>query len=151
MYAIEIALAKGASRVIYIDTDEERLRLASELGAETVEGPPPHRTGPFPITVDASATHEGLACAIRSTEPGGACTHTGILPEAETPIPLFEMYTNGIEFYTGRVMARPLMPGILDLTSAGDLHPERVTSKVVAWNDAADAVSEPETKLVVAR
>jgi threonine dehydrogenase-like Zn-dependent dehydrogenase len=151
MYAIEIALAKGASRVVYIDTDEERLRLAAELGAETVEGPPPHRTGPFGITVDASATHEGLACAVRSTEPGGACTHIGIIPEPETPVPLFEMYTNGIEFHTGRVMARPVMPEILDLTAAGDLHPERVTSKLVRWEDAADAVGEPETKLIVAR
>jgi alcohol dehydrogenase len=151
MYAIEIALAKGAARVVYLDTDEERLRLAAELGAETVEGPPPHRTGPFPITVDASATHEGLACAVRSTEPGGVCTHIGIIPEPETPVPLFEMYTNGIEFHTGRVMARPVMPEILDLTAAGDLHPERVTSKVVRWDDAADAVPEPETKLIVAR
>jgi threonine dehydrogenase-like Zn-dependent dehydrogenase len=151
MYAIEIALAKGASRIAYIDTDTDRLRLAAELGAETVEGEPPHRTGPFPITVDASATHEGLACALRSTEPGGVCTHIGIIPEPETPFPLFEMYTNGIEFHTGRVMARPLMPEILDLTAAGDLHPERVTSRVVAWDDAADAVAEPETKLVIAR
>jgi alcohol dehydrogenase len=151
MYAIEIALAMSASRVVYIDTDTERLRLAAELGAETVDGPPPHRTGPFPITVDASATHEGLACALRSTEPGGVCTHIGIIPEPETPFPLFEMYTNGIEFHTGRVMARPVMPAILDLTAAGHLHPERVTSKVVSWDDAADAVGEPETKLIVAR
>ena len=70
------ALALGASRVVYVDTDESRLRLAAELGAETVEGEPPHRLGPFPITVDASLTHEGSHCAIRSTEPGGVCTHT---------------------------------------------------------------------------
>ena len=151
MYAIEIAHAKGASRVVYIDTDEERLRLAAELGAETIEGPPPHRTGPFPITVDTSATHEGLACALRSTEPGGVCTHIGIIPEPETPLPLFEMYTNGIEFHTGRVMARPVMPEILDLTAAGDLHPEQVTSSVVAWEQAPDAVLEPTTKLVITR
>src|SRR5438445_2839081 len=43
MYAIQIALAKGASRVVYLDTDGDRLALAGELGAETVEGPPPHR------------------------------------------------------------------------------------------------------------
>ena len=61
------------------------------------------------------------------------------------------MYTNGIEFHTGRVMARPLIPEILARTAAGDLHPELVTSKVVAWDDAAEAVADPETKLIVTR
>jgi alcohol dehydrogenase len=74
-----------------------------------------------------------------------------IIAEPQTPIPLFEMYTNGIEFHTGRVMARPIIPEILELTARGTLHPDQVTSKVVAWDDAADAVAEPETKLIVTR
>jgi hypothetical protein len=48
-------------------------------------------------------------------------------------------------------MARPIIPEILELAAAGDLHPELVTSKVVAWDDAAEAVGELETKLVVTR
>jgi alcohol dehydrogenase len=151
LYAVNIALALGASRVVYLDSDEARLRVAAGLGAETVEGDPPHRIGPFPITVNASLTHEGLNCAIRSTEAGGVCTSVAIMPEPQTPMPLFEMYTNGIEFHTGRVMARPAIPAILEHAAAGDLHPERVTSRVVAWDDAADAVGDPETKLIVTR
>lgn len=151
VYAVEIALARGASRVVYIDDDPERLAVAAKLGAETVEGEPPGRTGPFPITVNATITREGLGCAIRSTEPGGICTSVAFLPEPETPMPIFEMYTNGIEFHTSRVMARPLIPEILELAAAGTLHPEAVTSKVVAWDDAAEAVPEPETKLIVTR
>jgi alcohol dehydrogenase len=151
LYAVNAALALGAQRVVYLDMDESRLSVAADLGAETVAGEPPHRLGPFPITVNASITHEGLLCAIRSTEPGGVCTSVAFLPEPETPMPLFEMYTNGIEFHIGRVMARSLIPEILERTAAGDLHPEQVTSRVVAWNDAADAVGEPETKLIVTR
>jgi threonine dehydrogenase-like Zn-dependent dehydrogenase len=151
LYAVNVALALGASRVVYLDTDETRLRVAGELGAEAIEGEPPHRIGPFPITVNASLTHEGLACAIRSTDPGGVCTSVAIVPEPETPMPLFEMYTNGIEFHTGRVMARAIIPDVLERTAAGELHPERVTSKVVAWDEAADAVGDPETKLIVTR
>jgi threonine dehydrogenase-like Zn-dependent dehydrogenase len=151
LYAVNAALVLGASRVVYLDTDESRLRVAAELGAETIEGDPPSRLGPFPITVSASVTHEGLTCAIRSTEPGGVCTCVVFLPEPETPVPLFEMYTNGIEFRTGRVMARSLIPEILGRTAAGELNPERVTSRVVAWDEAADAVGEPETKLIVTR
>jgi alcohol dehydrogenase len=151
LYAVNMALALGASRTVYVDDDIERLHLASELGAETVEGEPPHRLGPFPITVNASITQEGLNCAIRSTEPGGVCTCVAFLPEQTTPMPLFEMYTNGIQFDIGRVMARPLIPEVLERTAAGELQPERVTSKTVAWADAAEAVGEPETKLVVTR
>ena len=151
LYAVDAAIALGASRVVYVDADEARLRLAAELGAETVAGEPPNRLGPFPITVSASLAREGLACAIRSTEPGGVCTSVTFMPEPETPMPLFEMYTNGIEFRTGRVMARAVMPDVLERAGAGALHPERVTSKVVAWDDAADAVGQAETKLVVTR
>jgi threonine dehydrogenase-like Zn-dependent dehydrogenase len=151
LYAVDAARALGAGRVVYIDTDASRLQAAAALGAETVEGPPPNRTGPFPITVDASTTHEGLACALRSTDPGGVCTSVSIIAEPQTPVPLFEMYTNGIEFHTGRVMARPIIPEILELAAAGSLHPQQVTSKVVSWDDAADALVEPETKLIVTR
>jgi alcohol dehydrogenase len=151
LYAVDAAIALGASRVVYVDDDQARLAVASELGAETVEGEPPHRLGPFPITVNATLTHEGLDCAIRSTDPGGICTTVAFVPEPATPMPLFEMYTNGIEFRIGRVMARALMPDVLARAAAGDLHPDRVTSKTVAWDDAAEAVGNPETKLIVTR
>jgi threonine dehydrogenase-like Zn-dependent dehydrogenase len=151
LYAADMALALGAAKVVYVDDDESRLRVAEELGAETVAGPPPDRMGPFPITVNASLTHEGLHCAIRSTEPGGVCTCVAFAMEPHVPMPLFEMYTNGIEFRIGRVMARSMIPDVLERTAAGDLHPERVTSKTVAWDDAADAVGSPETKLIVTR
>ncbi len=151
LYAVDAALALGASRVVYVDDDQSRLQVAAGLGAETVEGEPPQRLGPFPITVNASLTHEGLNCAIRSTDPGGVCTSVAFVPEPATPMPLFEMYTNGIEFRIGRVMARAMIPDVLERVAAGDLHPDRVTSKTVAWDDAADAVPDPETKLIVTR
>jgi threonine dehydrogenase-like Zn-dependent dehydrogenase len=151
LYAVDVAVALGAARVVYIDADESRLRLAETLGAEPVEGAPPHRTGPFPITVDASGTREGLATALRSTEPSGMCTSVSILTEPETPVPLLEMYTNGVEFTGGRVMARPVIPPLLDLVAGGRIHPGRVTSRVVSWEEAPEAVVELERKLIITR
>jgi alcohol dehydrogenase len=151
LYAVQVAEACGAGNVVYIDTDEERLKLARAFGAQISEGPPPHRTGPFPITVDASGTREGLHSALRSTEPGGVCTSVSILTEPETPVPLLEMYTNGVEFRIGRVMARPVIPGLLELVSAGRIHPERVTSRVASWEEAPKAVLNLERKLVITR
>ena len=115
-------------------------RCAEALGAEVVEGPPEGSYGEFPITVDASGVHAGLHAALRSTEPGGVCTSIGIYYELLTPVPLLEMYTTGVTLVTGRAMARATMPAVLERIAAGDLHPDRVTSNVVAWEQAAEAV-----------
>jgi threonine dehydrogenase-like Zn-dependent dehydrogenase len=151
LYAVQVAEACGAGNVLYVDTDAERLDLARSFGADVQEGEPPRRIGPFPITVDGSGTREGLHSALRSTEPGGVCTSVSILTEPETPVPLLEMYTNGLEFRVGRVMARPTIPRVLELAARGRIEPERVTSRIATWEEAPDAVVELERKLVVAR
>jgi alcohol dehydrogenase len=151
LYAVDAARALGAGRVVYADADPGRCAVAEELGAESVEGPPNGSFGEFAITVDASGAHAGLHAALRSTEPGGVCTSIGIYYEPLTPVPLLEMYTTGVTLITGRAMARATMPAVLERIAAGDLHPDRVTSNVVPWEQAAEAVSEAQTKLVVER
>jgi alcohol dehydrogenase len=152
LYAVDAARALGAGRVLYADADAGRLAVAEALGAEVVEGPPAASPyGEFAITVDASGVHAGLHAALRSTEPGGVCTSIGIYYEALTPIPLLEMYTTGVTLVTGRAMARATMPAVIERIAAGDLHPDRVTSNVVAWEQAAEAVAEAQTKLVIER
>ena len=141
----------GAGRVLYADVDAGRLAVAESLGAEVVEGPPEGSYGEFPVTVDASGVHAGLHAALRSTEPGGVCTSIGIYYEPLTPVPLLEMYTTGVTLVTGRAMARATMPAVLERIAAGDLHPDRVTSNVVSWEQAAEAVAEAQTKLVIER
>ena len=59
LYAVDAALALGAASVTYLDGDPGRLAVAADLGAEVMEGPPSGRLGPFPVTVDASASREG--------------------------------------------------------------------------------------------
>jgi threonine dehydrogenase-like Zn-dependent dehydrogenase len=151
LYAVDAACALGAGRVVYADRDPGRLAVAEGLGAEVVEGLPEGAYGAFPITVDASGVHDGLHAALRATEPGGTCTSIGIYYEPLTPVPLLEMYTNGVTFVTGRAMARATIPAVLERIAAGDLHPDRVTSNVVAWEHAAEAVREAQTKLVIER
>ena len=151
LYAIDVARALGAGSVTYADHDSGRLRIAEQLGAEVHEGELPRRLGPFPVTVDCGASRESLALALRSTEPDGECTSTGIIFEPETPVPLLEMYTSGIHFHTGRAQARPHIPAILELVAEGRLHPDLVTSNVVAWDDAAEAVQVRERKLIIER
>jgi alcohol dehydrogenase len=151
LYAVQCALALGAERVDYLDTSTDRLALAERLGANPVEGPPPRRAGRYPVTVDASNDQAGLACALRSTEPGGTCTSVGIYFGEETPVPLFEMYLSGLTFRTGRPDSCTHLPEVLRLIEEGTLDPSSVTSATVSFDDAEEAVADPPMKLVVER
>jgi threonine dehydrogenase-like Zn-dependent dehydrogenase len=151
LYAAGLALALGAASVTYVDADDGRRATAQALGAqthaETVE-----RLGPFAVTVDASADPDGLALALRSTAPDGTCTSTAIYFGEQPRLPLLEMYTKGITFKTGRAHAREAMPHVLALAAAGAIHPERVTTRTLAWQDAAEALGEGDwCKLVIER
>jgi threonine dehydrogenase-like Zn-dependent dehydrogenase len=151
LYAAAQAVALGAESVLYVDADEGRRRTAELVGAQTL-AEFAKRLGPFPITVDASAEPEGLALALRSTAPDGICTSTSIYFGEQPSLPLLEMYTKGITFKTGRANARAAMPHVLELAATGSLHPELVTSSVVAWSDAPAALLEGGwTKLVIER
>lgn len=151
LYAVGMAVGLGAERVDYLDQDANRLAIAERLGASCVEGPFPKRVEPHPVTVDASANPAGLSCAIRSTEPGGTCTSTGIYFSNEVPTPLLAMYDAGITFVTGRPNARANIPGVLDLVASGRFDPTGVTTRTVSWDEAPQALVESTVKLVMAR
>jgi threonine dehydrogenase-like Zn-dependent dehydrogenase len=157
LYAAACALALGASRVVFADADAARVERAAALGAEALpvpageDGRPdwPAKLGRFPITVDASGDHGGLHTALRSTAADGTCTSVAIYFEPTTPLPLLEMYTRGCTLHTGRVHARAVIPEVLALVAAGRLDPALVTSAVVGFDDAPDALADPPTKLVL--
>lgn len=152
LYAAGIAVALGSPRVAYLDADERRRAIATELGAEAIEGSAGKRPGSFDVTVDASADPDGLRLAVRSTAADGVCTSIGIYFQNDVSLPLFEAYVKGITFHTGRVHARPVIPAVLDLVASGRLHPELVTTRVAAWDEAPDALAEADfVKLVFAR
>ncbi len=73
LYAAAVAVSLGAAQVNYLDTEPDRLARAQAVGARAIEGSPAERHGPYTLTVDASMTAEGLACAVRSTEAEGTC------------------------------------------------------------------------------
>jgi threonine dehydrogenase-like Zn-dependent dehydrogenase len=151
LYAASLALALGAQSVLYVDADASRRQTAQALGAQTL-AETPQRLGPFPVTVDSSADADGLALALRSTAPDGTCTSTAIYFGEQPSLPLLEMYTKGITFKTGRAHVREAMPHVLALAASGAIHPEQVTTRTVAWGDAADALREGDwCKLVIER
>jgi alcohol dehydrogenase len=147
LYAVGLAVALDAAQVTYRDHDSNRLAIASALGAQVIEGPPPRKAGVFPITVDASGTPEGLRCALNSTAFDGTCTSPSVYL-ADPPMPLFWMYSRCCTFHTGRAHVRPAIPIVLDLVGSG-FDPTLVTSAVVPRTDIIDALAQPPLKLVV--
>jgi threonine dehydrogenase-like Zn-dependent dehydrogenase len=149
LYAAGIAVTLGAARVVYADQDPARLGIAAALGAEPRDGAFPRKIGAFPITVDASGSVEGLRCAANSTALDGTCTSPSVYLD-DPPMPLFSMYSRCCTFHTGRAHARPAIGPVLDLVLAG-FDPSLVTSAVVAWDDAAEALADPPMKVVISR
>ena len=72
---------------------------------------------------------------MRATWPDGVCTDTGIYYQGSVEMPLLPMYTRGVRFVTGRVNARAVIPGILDLIADG-LRPRARRRAGRAWDDA---------------
>jgi threonine dehydrogenase-like Zn-dependent dehydrogenase len=150
LYSVAIAVALGAERVDVVGGRDRDRELAAKLGANVLDEEFPDRAGFYPITVDASADPDGIACVLRSTDRDGYSTSIGIYLEP-TPLPLLDMFTQGVTFVTGRPHVRPIMPEVLELIRQGRFDPEPITAKKVAWNEAAEALSELRAKTVVER
>jgi alcohol dehydrogenase len=60
------------------------------------------------------------------------------------------MYSRCCTFHTGRAHARPAIDHVLALIAAG-FDPSIVTSAVVTWEEAPDALADPPMKLVMTR
>jgi alcohol dehydrogenase len=150
LYSIAIALALGADRVDVVGGRERDRELAAKLGANVLDEEFPDRAGFYPITVDASANPAGISCALKSTDADGICTSIGIYFEP-TPLPLLDMFSQGITFVTGRPHVRGLMPDVLELVREGRFDPDPMTVQKVPWDEAAEALSELRAKTVVQR
>jgi alcohol dehydrogenase len=152
LYAVASAVALGASRVEYFDSDPGRRARAAELGAYPLERLPEKIVPRYPLVVDVSGAVDRLHAAILSTAIAGTCVAAAMYFGETTPLPLYKMYFKGMRFETGRANARPAIPKVLELIASGRLRPEVVTSRVVTWDEAPDAIlAGHETKLIVAR
>jgi threonine dehydrogenase-like Zn-dependent dehydrogenase len=150
LYAAAFAAALGA-HVDYVDTDPQRLAAAEKLGAVAHDIAKPDKSwDPYPVTVHTTGDAALLSATLRATWPDGVCTDTGIYPEYKVEMPLLPMYTRGVQFITGRVSARTVIPRVLELLADGlDLSP--AVDRVVAWEDAPSAWPTMTGKTVFTR
>lgn len=151
LFAVAIVRALGAARVVYADASRRRAEIAAALGTEIVEAPGARIDGEYPITVDASGTAEGLACAIRSTARGGTCSSAGILFAPQSPVPMWDMYDRNLTLRTGYAHARTWMPAVLDLVAAGAFDGLERMFVRATFRDATEALADTRRKVVLVR
>jgi alcohol dehydrogenase len=160
LYAAAMARALGAGEVDYCDRDPVRLAIAERLGARAVEAPRRSRSGTYGalprkylVGVDASSDllGRGLELVLRSLSPGGLCTSVGIYPLQRTPVPLMQMYVDGLTLRTGITNARAIIPHVLALVAERRLDPSLVTTLRAPWADAPEALATVTTKVVITR
>lgn len=156
LFAVGFAKALGAGRVVYADHDATRLAIAESYGAEIWELTDTWLDGireRFDITVDASGRPATLVELLRMTGRAGVCTSTSavVYIGGDVPVPMFHMYRNSITLHTGWVHTHTILKEPMALIQSGAFDPTPVTSRVVSWEDAADALVEPFTKLIVSR
>ena len=154
LYAAGAAVALGAGRVLYLDDDPGRRTAAEAMGAVAeplalAEGRLPAEQ--FDIVVEAAGTTEALGFAVNSCAPNGYLTGVSIHFGNKTPMPLTAASYKGLTFHTSRVHSRTTFPEALACMACGRFHPERVTSRVLPFTEAADAMTDPGPKIVFVR
>jgi threonine dehydrogenase-like Zn-dependent dehydrogenase len=91
VYAVQAAVALGASRVDVASNDVEQLAHAERLGAHAVRTDFQEIARRYPIVVEGGLTPAGLAFAIRSTESEGICQSISYFPNRGVTLPLGSM------------------------------------------------------------
>ncbi len=152
LYAVYAAIALGSRRVVYVDTDKGRLHLAQKAGADIVPitgfNSHPRHQEEFLITVDASATTEGLVYTLASTAPCGYCTSVSGGLNATTELPLATLYLRGITYNISRVHGRALLPETLHHACCGSIDPLAPVTRILTFDDCIDAMLDPAPKLI---
>ena len=160
LYAAGVAVAMGSSQVDYVDHDRQRLEIAESLGANPIQVPKttawlarnvPVREGRYLISVDATASADGIRFALRSLAPGGCCTGVGYYFFKSAKLPLAQMYLNTTTLHLGVSNPRSDLPDLLALIASRRFQPEKVTTMVASWDDAPQAFLEDTTKVLVQR
>jgi threonine dehydrogenase-like Zn-dependent dehydrogenase len=149
LYAVGIALALGAGRVVFCCSDATQREQASKLGAETTAALGPEH-GRFEIVVDACGDETQFASMLRAAAPEAIVTSV-VFYQRELAIPQRELYVKGITYRTGRPNVRPAMEPVLALCHSMAFNPAAVTQTVFEFDAAIEAWMSEEMRTVVMR
>ena len=152
--ALQYARIAGG-RVVAIDVHDEKLALATELGAEfTVNAA---REDPVEAIQNLGGADQAIALAVapcafqqayRSLRRGGTLVFVALPPENTVELPIFETVLNGITVVGSIVGTRVDLREVFELHAAGLT---RVISEVRPLDSVNEAIAEFEAGTVPAR
>ena len=87
---------------------------------------------------------------MRSTEPEGYCCSVAV-QFAHAVMPMPEMQTRGIHFFSDRRKGRPHFEDALAFVSAGRAKPELITLEVKPFEQSHEVLREPSMKPILLR
>jgi threonine dehydrogenase-like Zn-dependent dehydrogenase len=139
---------QGARRVVAIDSVPERLALASDLGARSLDFRQEN-----PVTVVRSLTDgrgaDGVLevvgspaatrLAVDLVRPGGVLSSVGVHAEEHLALTPAEAYDRNLTYRTGRCPARHYIDRLLPLVARGQLRGDAVVSHRLALREGPRA------------
>ncbi|HEX8074628.1 MAG TPA: alcohol dehydrogenase catalytic domain-containing protein [Thermoleophilaceae bacterium] len=145
--AVMAARAAGASRVIAVDTVEDRLEVARSLGAEPVhatEGDP--RTAVkaategrgVDVAVEAVGVPAALDTACRLARKGGTVSIVGVYAE-RIELHMGIVWIKSLNIVTGHANVMGHLDSVLALLASGQLDPTPLVSREMPLADAQEA------------
>jgi alcohol dehydrogenase len=149
LYAVQLALALGAGRVVFCAGDAQQRERARALGAQVTESLEPE-LGQFDIIVDACGDATRIAAMFRAAAPEAVVTSV-VFYERDIPLPQRELYFKGITYRTGRPNVRPPMEQVLALCHSGAFAPNRIEASVFAFENAIEAWLSDDLRSAVVR
>ncbi|WP_431878285.1 zinc-binding dehydrogenase [Amycolatopsis sacchari] len=150
LWACAFAGALGGERVVYVDGDKRRRRIAAGYGADAASTVEELDRPEYPLTVDAAGHPKGLSSALRATAPGGYCHSVGIY-FADTRVPTGPMYLNAVTLTTGPPDVTPHLADVLALVSAGTVDPMPVFSDRCTFDALPEVLRDVPEKPLVTR
>jgi 2-desacetyl-2-hydroxyethyl bacteriochlorophyllide A dehydrogenase len=145
--AIQVARAAGASRVIAVDSVEERLRVAGSLGAEAV-----HLTEDDPkaavksltdgrgvdLAVDAVGHPDALDLACRVARKAGTVSVTGVYAE-RAQVHMGVVWIRSLTLRAGQANVIGHLDRVLALLESGAVDPSPLVTHEMSLDDAPEA------------
>jgi len=145
--AVQAARARGAGRVIAIDSVEDRLKMAASFGAtplhlteEDVRGSVKRLTDGrgADLTVDAVGHPEAFDLACRLTRKAGTVSVVGVYAE-RMEVHMAMVWLKSLTVHTGHANVIAHVDAVLDLMKEGKLDPRPLVTHHMNLEDAPEA------------
>lgn len=138
----------GPSRTFVVDMVDSRLEVAQELGGIPLNTKEVHPVNAIEDATGGAGADSSIECvgllpavdtAIHVVRGGGTISMVGVPSTVHGDFPYMRMWLKALTFRAGWCNVQMYMRPLLELISAGRLHPEKIISHRMKLEDAEEA------------